>query len=150
MGEWELEVEVDDVVTPIRPKLIGPRATAAWLSARGLYVPPVQAWEVTILMDADPGDPPAQLNIALDSLEWGFMFAFDKRMSWIRVATAPAVHEWDDFGLVDVTPPLRNLATLVQMIEDRFEIRFRRAEAKIRTNIENSEDKIRVWTVASL
>lgn len=144
------ELEMNEIVVGVRPKLVGARATAAWLSARGLYVPPTLAWEVTIGLDTDPLKPPAQLNIALDSLEWGFMFAFDKRMSWIRVGNAPAVHEWDDFALLGATPNLRNLTALVQTIEDRFELRFRRACATIRTNIANADDKIRMWTAASL
>jgi hypothetical protein len=143
------ELEGDEVV-PLPAKPIGPRATAAWLSARGLYVPPTLAWEVSILINTSPLKPAAQLHVALDGLEWGFMFAFEKRMSWIRVGNTPTVHEWDDFDLLAITPPLRNLGTLVQTIEDRFELRFRRADAKIETNIPNADDKIRVWTVASL
>jgi len=142
---------VQNLVTPIRQnKPIGPRATAAWLSARGLYVPPTLNWEVTIAMDTGGATPTAQLNIAIDWLEWGFMFAYDNKLSWIRVMNTPAVHDRDDFELLDKTPALRNLSTLVQALEDRFEIRLRRAHAAIRTNIPNAEDKIRVWSVASL
>jgi hypothetical protein len=135
---------VQDVVTPVPSKPIGPRATAAWLSARGLYVPPTFNWEVTIAIDSGT-TPAAQLVIAIDWLEWSFMFTHQNRMSWIRVMTAPEVHERDDFELLETTPALRNFSTLVRGLEDRFEIDLRRAAPAILTNIPNAENKIRMW-----
>ena len=137
-------------LSPVRHRPVGPRATAAWLLARGIYVPPTLTWEVTIAMDSGTARPAAQINIALDSLEWGFLFTCETGTSWIRVLEAPTVHDKDDFALVDKTPALRNLGTLVRQIEHRFELEFRRTHAAIHTNLANADDKIRAWVVASL
>jgi hypothetical protein len=101
-------------------------------------------------MDSGTARPAAQINIALDSLEWGFLFTCETGTSWIRVLEAPTVHDKDDFALVDKTPALRNLGTLVRQIEHRFELEFRRTHAAIHTNLANADDKIRAWVVASL
>ena len=125
-------------------------ASAAWLAARGIVIPPRQKWKVAITIEDDDKERPTCLQILIESGEWGFRFARDNSISWIRVGDAPAVQERDDFDLVGQTPELRNLGNLVQRLEDRFKIRFRRTRARIRTNLVDAEDKIRVWVVASL
>ena len=144
--------ELDGGLTPFpaRPRPVGPRATAAWLSARGLYAAPTTTWDVTIGLDNDAKNPTAHLHIALDAIEWGFRFEREGKTSWIRVLNVPCVHESDEFELLPKTPHLRNLPSLVRSIEDRFGIWFRRAHANVRTSLPNAEDKIRLWVVASL
>lgn len=144
--------ELDGGITPLptRPRPVGPRATAAWLSSRGLYASPSSAWDVTVGLDDDARKPSAHLHIALDAIEWGFRFEREGRTSWIRVMNAPCVHECDDFDLLRKTPHLRNLPSLVRYLEDRFGIWFRRAHANVRTSLPNAEDKVRLWVVASL
>jgi hypothetical protein len=146
-------VTVDSVVTDIRripePSL-GPQATAAWLAARGLLIPAYARWRVTILLDDGAAIPTCELQLAIDSTEWSYRVLHDHMMSWIRVKDVPRVASCDDFDLLPSTPTLRNLSSLVQTIEDRFDARLRRASARVRTNVLGAEDKIRLWVVASL
>ena len=135
---------------PMTHKLIGPRATAAWLTERGLATAPGDRWSATIAFDDDLRIPTCQFHLAIEALEWSFQVSRGAKMSWIRVLEEPRVHERDDFELLARTPALRNLATLVQGIEDSFRVRFRRAHARIWTNLPEGEDKIRLWVVASL
>jgi hypothetical protein len=135
-------------------KRVGPRASAAWLSARGLYAPVGVAWQVTISLGIDEQPSPArrtetQLDLAIDANEWGLVFRHGSGTSWIRVLDAPTI-ERDDFGLIAELPPLRNLGVLVESLEQRFKIRMRRQQATIRTNIPSSDQRILLWVVASL
>jgi hypothetical protein len=144
---------VDSVITDIwrspEPSL-GSQATAAWIAARGLLIATNARWRVTILLDDGAAVPACELHLAIDSNEWSYRVLHDHKMSWIRVRDLPCAASCDDFELLPHTPTLRNLSSLVQMIEDRFDVRLRRASARVRTNVVGAEDKIRLWVVASL
>jgi hypothetical protein len=131
-------------------------ATSAWLSARGLIAPP--RWTVSIALDARP--QPAshefdaahdtRFHISLNREEWGFFFCHAGKASWIRVTDVAGVFERDEYALVADVPPLRDLGSLVQKLEERHTIRFHRQHASIRTNIPAADSTIRIWVAASI
>ena len=142
--------DFERVVTARRLRITGPKATAAWLAERGLYAPPSGKWRVSIALADDLIAPTAHLHLYIESHEWGFRFSRDNMFTWIRVQELPRVQERDDFELLAHTPALRNVSSVVQHLEDRLKLRFRRAHASIRTNLLDADDKIRLWVVASL
>ena len=131
-------------------------ATNAWLSARGLIAPP--RWNVSIMLDARDQPARHEFDAALDTRfhismsrdEWGFFFCHAGQVSWIRVTDVPAVFERDEYGLISNVPPLRDLGSLVQRLEETHQIRFHRQHASIRTNIGCAESTIRIWVAASI
>jgi hypothetical protein len=148
----------DVVVTYGKGRHAGALATASWLSARGLLVPPRTPWEVSIALDVVDERAPAmfvdttdtRFHIAIASTEWGFYFCHHSRASWIRVTDLPYVHHRDDHALLAKVPPLRELGVLVRSLEETYRIRFRRGCAGIRSTIEGSEPAIRAWVVDAL
>jgi hypothetical protein len=136
----------------------GALATATWLSARGLLVPPRTRWEVSIALDvidtkaaaafADATD--TRFHVAITSAEWGFFFCHESQMSWLRVTELPFVHERDDFGLLAHVPPLRALGTLVRALEAKYRVLFHREHASIRTTIAGAEPVIQDWVLTSI
>ncbi|MGN6109899.1 MAG: hypothetical protein ACTHU0_32630 [Kofleriaceae bacterium] len=136
----------------------GALAAAAWLSARGLLAPPSARWEISIALDAldraaatafDPTSA-TRFHVAITSTEWGFYLCHGSHSSWIRVTDVPFVHERDDFRLLRHVPPLRDLGSLLQLIEDPLDVAFRRNHASIRSSIPGAEPTIRLWVAASL
>ena len=79
-----------------------------------------------------------RFHIGIWPQEWDFFFCHRGRSSWIRVTDIPFVHGVDSFALLERTPNLWNLASLVQAIEHDHGIRFQRPHAAIRTNLEPS------------
>jgi len=148
----------DLVATYGKGRHAGALATAVWLSARGLLVPPRTEWELSIALDVLDEQAPARFaeatdtrfHISISSIEWGFFFCHGSRASWIRVTEVPFVHERDDFSLMARTPPLRDLGSLVRSLEETHRIRFRRDRAAIRSSLPSSEPAIREWVVAAL
>jgi hypothetical protein len=124
-------------------KHAGALAAEAWLRARGLYVPLGMPWEVVISLDASPSD--GQLRITISSCEWGLAFRRGEQTSWIRVTDLPFINERDDHALLRLVPPLRELGSLIQLLEDRHGLSFNRDEASIRTTLPNAESAIRNW-----
>jgi hypothetical protein len=139
----------DVVATYGKGRHAGALATAVWLSARGLLVPPRTEWELSISLDVIDEQAPVKFvdatdtrfHIAISSIEWGFFFCHHSRASWIRVTDVPFVHERDDFSLLIRTPPLRELGSLVRALEEKHRICFRR---------EHAEPAIREWVVTAL
>jgi len=136
----------------------GALASSSWLAGRALSVAPHARWEVSIALDV-VGEKPSptftdasdtRFHIAIASNEWGFFFCHHSRISWIRVTDLPFVHERDDYGLLERVPPLRDLGRLVQSLEERYRIRFRRELASIRSTIPGAEENVRIWVVAAL
>ena len=142
-------IKFDEAVARVKDKAAGPRASAAWLTARGLYAPSPK-WHVTIEFGVTDLGSDTRLHVAISSTEWGFVFRHGTGTSWIRVTNAPIIHETDDFGLLAQTPVLRNLGTFVHALEDRFQVEFRRQHAEIRTNLGDVNQKILLWVIASL
>jgi hypothetical protein len=152
----------DVVATYGKGKHAGALAAAAWLSSRGLLAPPGSAWEVSIGLDvaherARPAFDPTsdtRFHLAISATEWGFFFCHGSRASWIRVTDVPFVHERDDFKLLRHVPALRDVGKLVQLVEDQYDLEFRRQHAWVRTSCRGTspgaEEVIRIWTVAAL
>ena len=129
----------------------GPIASAAWLVARELY-PKDQKWSVEIVLGTaktpqqpEPDEHATQLVIEIFAEEWGFRFYHEGRVSWIRITDVPFVHGRDDHVLLRQTPPLKDIGALVRELEQRYEIRFQRRHAAIRTSIDGSMSDIRTW-----
>ena len=131
----------------------GALAASAWLSARGLREPPRQAWDVMIALDVvdHPASPTvtsatdSRFHIAIAAGEWGFFFCHRGKVSWIRVTDVPFINERDEYGLIERTPPLRDLGAIVRELETKFQLAFRREHASIRTNLPEAEGAIRRW-----
>jgi hypothetical protein len=127
--------------------------SGAWLNGRGLAVPKLTRWSVEIALDAEPGPVRAdfdertatRFHIDIYAEEWGFFFCHAGRASWIRVTDVPFVHGRDDFNLLDVTPPLRELGALLGELEHHHAVDFPRDRALVRTNLPYSEARIRAW-----
>src|SRR3954463_13483249 len=87
----------DVVATYGKGRHAGALATAVWLSARGLLVPPRTEWELSISLGVIDEQAPARFadtmdtrfHIAIASIEWGFFFCHHSRSSWIRVTDVP-------------------------------------------------------------
>jgi hypothetical protein len=139
-------------------KHAGMLAATAWLEARGLRTRTGADWDVAIALDVSelPASPciknPAdsRFHIAISAAEWGFFFCHRGRASWIRVKDVPFVNECDDHRLVQEVPPLRDLGRLIQTVERRNGILFRRLRASVRTNLVDAEPQIRGWIAAVL
>ena len=132
----------------------GTLAAAAWLSSLGLNPPPgTLRWHAEISLDVREGPAPAEFDEARDSRfhldiyseEWGFFFCHAGRVSWIRITDIPFVHGRDDHHLLTQTPALPDVGKLLRSLETKHEIKFRRAQALIRTNVVAAEPMIRRW-----
>jgi hypothetical protein len=136
----------------------GALAASAWLSARGLRAPAKGAWDVTIALDVvDRAASPtvtsatdSRFHIAIAGSEWGFFFCHRGKVSWIRITDVPFINERDEYALLERTPPLRDLGSLVQALEEKYELTFKRRHASIRTNLPEAEQTIRIWLAAAI
>lgn len=141
-----------------RGRHAGALAAGAWLSARGLSVAQHPRWEVAIALDVVDAQASAEVasardtrfHIAIAASEWGFYFCHHSRASWIRVTDVPFIHERDDFELLPHVPPLRDLGQLVQRLEAKYRIQFRRKHASIKTTLPDIEQAVRIWCVAAI
>ena len=132
----------------------GPIAAASWLAAREI-IPSDPHWSAAIVfdsaehLDTDPDafDENVHTRFTLDIFaeEWGFKFCYRGRLSWIRVTDIRFVHGRDDHELLSVTPPLRNIGTLIAGLESRFDITFPREHVDVETTIPGAEDAILAW-----
>lgn len=128
-----------------------------WLQARGLGVNAPPNWDVHIVLgvhDRPPTDhDETRFRLAISATGWGFFLRHAGSQSCIRVGDVPLVNGRDDFGLVREVPPLRDIGLLVQAIEDRHELRFRRPTATILTSLPSeatAHTLIRIWVAAAL
>lgn len=136
----------------------GALAAGAWLRARGANrLPTVQRWHVEIALDTTNARPPTdfdeatstRFHIDLYSEEWGVYFCHAGRSSWIRVTDIAFVHGRDDYELLALMPPLKDIGVLLRRLEQQYGLRFQRQHAAIRTNMPELEPAIRAW-IASL
>jgi hypothetical protein len=132
-------------------------ASATWLAARKLSAPARTPWMVMIALEvAHPRGTPAdakintRLYIEIDNAEWGILFCRGGGSSRIRVVNTPRVQDHDTFGLLPHVTELRNLGGLVQLLERRFHIQFRRPNATIHTDLVAAHQKILLWVVFGL
>jgi hypothetical protein len=145
-----IQLEIHDDFPP-------PSATATWLAARRLCPPESGCWRVEILLDVvDPWgarsdvELTTRLHILIEPSEWGVVFCRGSGSSRIRVRTAPRIHERDDFGLLAHMTELRGLGAFVQWLERRLQIRFRRPQAVIYSNLADAQHKVLPWIVGAL
>lgn len=126
----------------------GPIASAHWLVARDLY-PKEPRWFVEIDLDAfsRTGDDaqPTRFRIEIYAEEWGFVFTHAGRVSWIRVTDTRFAHGPDEHELLDASPKLGSIGAFLKTLEARFGIRFDREHPRVRTNIEDAEQRIASW-----
>lgn len=130
-------------------------AVRDWLRDRGL-VPTPGHWYVEAALDTV--DEPAQqlwsaltdtrFHINLYPGEWGYFFCHGSRASWIRVTDRPLVHNRDDYSMRAQTPALRDIGPFVASLEQRYNVRFQRELALVRSNIDGAEAAVRAWLAA--
>ena len=134
----------------------GKLAAQAWARARALSAPTLTPWHVEISLDVHDGPATHDVDLSRDtrfrleiySEEWGVFFCHGGRASWIRVTDIAFVHGRDDFGLLDIVPPLKDVHALLRTIEHQHDIAFRRDHALIRTNVPRAEAAVRAWVLA--
>ena len=117
----------------------GALAAAAWLAARGLF-PTDPNWFVRISVDAGE----TRFSIEIFAQEWGYAFRHGERASWIRVTDIPFVHGRDDFSLLDRTPRLESIGSLMRIVEHDHGIELDRAHPRIESSF-GGEDVIAAW-----
>ncbi len=91
----------------------------------------------------------SRFHLDIYAEEWGVFFCHRGHASWIRVTDIAFVHGRDDFRLIDMTPRLNDIGTLLRRLEATHSIRFLREHASIKTNLPALEPTIRAW-VATL
>ena len=122
----------------------GALASSSWLRSLGL-TPPLGEWRAELELTADGG---TRFQLEIGHAEWGFLFTHGRGSSWIRVTTLPFVHDQDDFKLLEHTPPLRDIGTLIRRLEREHAISFRRCNASVQTGfVELVPEAIR-WLAA--
>lgn len=134
----------------------GALAASSWLSARSIGAGGLLRWNAEIALDVVDGPAPeefddhvaSRFHIDIYSEEWGFYFCHGGRASWIRVTDIPFVHGRDDFAVLSATPPLDEIGSLLQALESRYTIAFRRDRALVRTNLPQAEAAIRAWVLS--
>lgn len=128
----------------------GALAADTWLRARGA-TPTGFRWHVEITLEAATKAAPnklladTQLRLEIYSDEWGVYFAHAGHASWVRVTDVAFVHGRDDFGLLHVLPPLKNIGQLVRQLEGIHRIRFRLEQPVVNTDVANIEADARTW-----
>lgn len=134
----------------------GKLAAQAWVRARALSAPALTPWHVEISLDGRDGPAPLEFDDSRDtrfrleiySEEWGVYFCHHGRASWVRVTDIAFVHGRDDFGLLPIVPPLKDVSSLLRRIERQHDLAFRREHARIRTNVPSAERAVRAWVNA--
>lgn len=126
----------------------GVLAAAAWLADREI-TPDGERWFVEVVLGATDRTRDARFQLEVYSEEWGFQVHHDSATSWIRVTDVPFIHGRDDHGLIAKVPNLREIERFIRELELRFDIRFDREAAQIRTTITTAEPALRAW-LASL
>jgi hypothetical protein len=130
------------------PANAGILASAGWLAARGLFIPPDRPWDVNVVIGAvEHHDSALSLHIRND--DWSVAFQHDGKRSAIVINEVAPTADPDDFGLAGLIPPLKEIGVLLRDLEQRFRIRFQRTAPVIESTIAGSEPIIRAW-IASL
>lgn len=147
-------------IPPPNVRVAGSSATTAgklaahtWIRARLLQAPPLSRWHVEMSLDVRDVPAPLELDDVVDtrfrievfSEEWGIFFCHQGQASWIRVTDIAFVHGRDDFNLLQLVPPLKDLSSLLQTVERKHAIRFRREHAHVRTNVPGAEAAAKQW-----
>lgn len=109
----------------------GALAGARWLRTIGL-TPPTTNWSATLELVATSS---SSFTIDVSHADWGFTFRHGGRQSSIVVTSLPTVHDRDDFRLLQYTPALLNIGSLIRRLEGEHELGFRRSTARVETNV---------------
>lgn len=144
-------------ILPIE-KRAGALAAAAWLRACGLCGPIDSDWDVIIALEVgDHPVPPcasdptvSRFEIAITMTAWELLFRYRGRTSGIRVTDVAMVNVRDDHGLIRSLPPLRNVGSLIRVLEHRHAVSFHRKRACVRTSLVDAEPRIRRWIAEAL
>ena len=121
----------------------GALAATAWLRKRGQTPPRDRRWHIELGLKAER--VPSTFSIEIADDEWGFHFVHGAQSSWIRIKSLPFVHERDDFRLLSRTPPLRELSTFLQELEQEHRVSFSRRHVSIGTDLPDVEREARAW-----
>jgi hypothetical protein len=151
VGDWQPVAAIGAWVNP------GALDAGLWLTQRALTPPSVLRWHVEIALDVV--DAPTQpefdetratrFHLDIYSEEWGVFFCHHGKSSWIRMTDIAFVHGRDDFSLLGVVPPLKDIGAFLRRLEAAHGIRFRREHALVRSNVPSAERTVRDW-VATL
>jgi hypothetical protein len=124
-------------------------AVGAWLSSRGLYAPLDRSWSIELALDVGVGHATAPIGtsflLRLSSEEWSYTFVHDNKISKIRIVDVPFVADRDDHQLLAATPSLKDLGALIKKLEQRYDVRFQRRGAVVRTNLAGAEPIVLAW-----
>jgi hypothetical protein len=132
----------------------GALAAETWLRARGA-TPTAFRWHVEVTLEAtsktarNQSLDNTQLRLEIYSDEWGVYFAHAGRASWVRVTDVAFVHGRDDFGLLHVLPPLKDVGQLMRHLERAHGVRFRFDRPVVKTNLEDVEPLVRAWVTST-
>jgi hypothetical protein len=134
----------------------GSLASSAWLRSLGITARAGERWHVEIAIETSGQTPVAELDehvatrfqLGIYSEEWGVFFCHAGQASWIRIADLAFVHGRDDFNLLGVVPPLKDVGQLLRRFEQQHAIRFQRTHAAIKTNLDGAESAIAAWVHA--
>src|SRR5262249_37170343 len=134
----------------------GALAARAWLTARSLPTPSLPRWHANVLLGVTDTPPEPDIDqtggtcfrIEIYSEEWGFFFSYGRSASWIRITDVPFVHGRDDFGLLSLTPALKDIGHLIRICERQYKLAFRRDRAVIITNLPDADRTLRAWVAA--
>lgn len=135
---------------------VGAKGAATWLSSLGQTPPATTRWFVEIALGTGARRPITDFDAATDtrfhinvySEEWGVFVCAQGLSSWIRVTDAAIVHGRDDFSLLTIVPPLRDIGKLLRRMENQLAVAFEREHAAIRTNLAAAEPAVRSWVSA--
>ena len=92
-----------------------------------------------------PAADETRFKLDIYSEEWGYAFSYRERVSWIRVTDIRFVHGRDDHDLLSVTPPLREIQSLIGTLEKRYDLAFDRDRANVCTTIPGAEPALVGW-----
>ena len=131
----------------------GKLAAQGWLHSRLLSGPGLTSLHVEVSLGVLAQTPPVdfdeqtetRLRIEIYSEEWGVFFCHGGKASWIRVTDIAFAHGRDDFGLLSLLPPLKEVASLVRLIERQHDLVFRRDHPLIRSSLPGAERAVRAW-----
>lgn len=136
----------------------GALASSMWLAARNVTAAPDTRWAVAIALDivdraagptANAGSA-SRFQIAISAAEWGLLFCHRGQLSQIRITDVPFVQDRDEHALLRHVPPLRGVGALIQRLEQKHGLAFRRSHAFVGTDLAGAEPRIRSWIASSL
>jgi hypothetical protein len=129
----------------------GALASAQWLRDRQLR--PKRPWYAEVALDVGDhptsitysGDTDTRFHINVYPEEWGVFFCHGSRASWVRVTDEAFVHGRDDHHLLPQLPDLSRVGYLLNTLELRYRLQFKREHALVRTNLTRGPSTIRDW-----